>query len=281
MKKVLFGFFISIFLLTSSTTTYAAEIQIKVDGVAVASDAKPEVKNKRTMVPLRVISENLGASVEWSNSEAILAKGDMKVTVKLNSSTAEKNGEKIQLDVKPYIKNNRIFVPLRFIAETFDCHVNYSNRAVTVDTKPLVINGAQIKALQHEFHMTMGGVIQQVNGNAYAEAIYNIFVENKGENVEAPTSYSWKINIDTPGSYYKNAQYDFLDLNGNSVARFDIYSLNPFPVELLKGYPEILVHDVSNDEWYLFSETARKSIGQLMDTAAENGFRTIISNTIV
>lgn len=53
---------------------------------------KPENKNKRTMVPLRVISENLGASVEWSDSKVILAKNSIKVILTLNSSTAEKNG---------------------------------------------------------------------------------------------------------------------------------------------------------------------------------------------
>ncbi|KJD42284.1 copper amine oxidase N-terminal domain-containing protein [Paenibacillus terrae] len=282
MKKAFLGVFLAIFLFISSSTTYAAENQIKVDGVAIASDVKPEIKNKRTMVPLRVISENLGASVEWSNSEVILAKSDMKVILTLNSSTAEKNGKKMLLDVKPYMKNNRIFVPLRFIAETFGCHVNYNNFAVTVDTEPLFIDGVQVKALQHEYHMTMGGVVQKINGNAYNKTIYNIFVKNKGEKVEAPADYSWRFTIDTLGSYYKNAQYDFLDPKGNSLVRFDVYSLiRSFPSELLTGYPEILIHDVSKDEWYLFSDTATRSINQLIDTAAKNGFLTIISNTVV
>ncbi len=282
MKKILFGGFLAIFLSITSSTTYAAEMQIKVDGVAIASDVKPEIKNNRTMVPLRVISENLGANVDWSNSEVTLKKSDMKVILKLNSSTAEKNGEKIQLDVKPYLKNNRIIVPIRFIAEAFECNVNYSNFTVTIDTKPLVIDGVQVKALQQEYHMTMGGVVQQINGNAYNESIYNILVENKGEKVEAPASYSWMVNIDTPGSYYKNVQYDFLDQKGNSLARFDVYSLiRALPSELLSGYPEILIHDVSKDEWYLFSDTATQSIYQLMDTASKNGFLTIISNTVV
>jgi hypothetical protein len=282
MKKAFFGVFLAIFLFISSSTTYAAENQIKVDGVAIASDVKPEIKNKRTMVPLRVISENLGASVEWSNSEVIIAKSDMKVILTLNSSTAEKNGEKILLDVKPYMKNNRIFVPLRFIAETFRCNVNYSNFTVTVDTEPLFIDGVRVKALQQEFHMFMGGVVQQINGNAYNETFYNIFVENKGEKVEAPANYSWRFTIDTLGSYYKNAQFDFLDQKGNSLVRFDVYSLiRTFPSELLTGYPEILIHDVSKDEWYLFSDTARQSINQLIDTASKNGFLTIISNTVV
>ncbi|MEE4571036.1 copper amine oxidase N-terminal domain-containing protein [Paenibacillus polymyxa] len=282
MKKAFFGVFLAIFLFILSSTTYAAENQIKVDGVAIASDVKPEMKNKRTMVPLRVISENLGASVEWSNSGVILAKSDMKVILTLNSSTAEKNGEKMLLDVKPYMKNNRIFVPLRFIAETFGCHVNYNNFVVTVDTEPMFIDGVQVKALQHEYHMTMGGVVQRINGNAYNKTIYNILVKNKGKKIEAPANYSWRGTIDTLGSYYKNAQYDFLDPKGNSLVRFDVYSLiRSFPSESLTGYPEILIHDVSKDEWYLFSDTANRSIEELIYTAKKNGFLKVISNTVV
>ncbi|ADO55962.2 copper amine oxidase N-terminal domain-containing protein [Paenibacillus polymyxa] len=281
MNKAFFGAFLAIFLCISSSTAYAAQNQIKIDGVAIATDAKPQMKNKRTMVPLRVISESLGANVEWSDSEVILTKSDMKVKLAVNKSTAEKNGQKIQLDVKPYLKNNNIYVPLRFIAETFGCNVNYSNFAVTINIEPLLIDGVQVKALQQEYHMIMGGVVQQIHGNAYNKAIYNIFAKNKGEKVEAPENYSWRLTIDTPGSYYKNAQYDFLDQKGKSLARFDVYSLiQSFPSEVLIGYPKFLIHDVSKDEWYLFSDSAAKSINQLINNATNNGFMTVISNTV-
>lgn len=282
MKKAFIGVFIAIFLCISSSTAYAAENQIKIGGMTIASDVKPEIKNKRMMVPVRVISENLGASVEWSNPEVIITKGDMKIVLSLNSSTAEINAEKVELDVKPYKKNNRVFVPLRFIAETFGCNVSYNNYVVTVDTPPLFIDGTQVETLQQEYHMTMGGVVQHITGNAYNETIYNIFVEHKGEKVEAPENYSWGYTMDILGSYYKNAQYDFLDSKGNSLVRFDVYSLiRAFPTELLTGYPDFLIHDVTKDEWYLFSDPARQSIIELIDTAEKNGFLKIISNTVV
>ncbi|MGO4548631.1 stalk domain-containing protein [Paenibacillus sp. 2TAB23] len=282
MKKTCFGFLLAILLFITSSTAYAAAIQIKIDGVTIASDVLPEIKSKRTMVPLRVISENLGASVEWSNSAVILTKNDLKVIVSLNSSTAEKNGEKMLLDVKPYMKSNRIFVPLRFIAETFGGHVHYSKSTVSVDTKPFLIEGVQVKTLQQEYHMIMGGVVQQVYGNSYNEAIHSIFVKNKGEKVEAPANYSWSLQLEIPGSYYKNGQYDFEDYKGNKLASFDIYTLiHSYPAETLSGYPEVFLHDVKENAWYMFSEAALHSINHLMGTAAKNGFLTIISDTVV
>jgi len=280
MKRIIPVVIAFILILASSPAAYAAASnQIIIDGVTITSDVKPEMKNSRTMVPLRIISENLGAKVDYSNSGVMLTKGKMKVTLKANSGTAVKDGATVKLDVKPYVKHNRVFVPLRFIAETFGCKVNYSNSTVTVETSPLVIDNVQVKALQNEYHMTMGGVEQQVNGNAYIEAIYNLFVENKGGKVDEPADYAWKIQYVDVGSYYKAGQYDFLDSKGNSIKQFDLYTLVTNGKDVL-DQPSVLIYDASDAGWYLFNDDARKLIYQLIDTATANGFLTVISNSV-
>ncbi|WP_058300251.1 copper amine oxidase N-terminal domain-containing protein [Gorillibacterium timonense] len=283
MKKALSSIILTIMLILVSSPAYAATKQIEIDGVAIASDVKPETKNNRTMVPIRIISENLGARVDWahSDSEVTLTKHNMKVTVKPNSSIAVKNGESILMDVKPYVKKNRLFVPLRFIAETFGCTVDYSNSTVTIHTAPLVIDGTKVGALQQEYHMTMGGVVQQINGNAYIEAIYKLLVDNKGKQIEAPVSYSWRVNYSEPGSYYKNAQYDFLGEKGKSLQRFDIYSsFGGGSYDGTTDHPSVVIHDPSEDQWYEFSAAASDSIWNLIYKASENGFQTVIKNTV-
>ncbi|WP_274655069.1 copper amine oxidase N-terminal domain-containing protein [Paenibacillus humicola] len=102
-------------ILSISSPAYAADVQIKIEGKTIASNVTPEIKNNRTMVPLRLISENLGAKVNWSGSEATLEKNDLLVSLKLKSNTAMKNGKPVLLDAAPYIKNNRIMVPLRLV----------------------------------------------------------------------------------------------------------------------------------------------------------------------
>lgn len=283
MKKILPGIALGLTLAFASMPAYAADNHgITIDGIAIGSDVQPEVKNNRTMVPLRVISENLGAKVSWSNSVVTITKDDLKVTLKLNGKTAVVNGANVALDTAPYIKNNRVVVPLRFIAETFDCTVNYSNSKVTVSTTPLVVGGVKVKALQQEYHMTMGGVVQQIAGNTTNKTIYDLFEHNKGKKVDAPASYSWMVNIDVAGSYYKNGQYDFLDDKGNSVKRYDIYTLvNAFSAEDLTGYEKALLYDASQNQWYVFSEAGVASIGNLIDTAYGNGLVKVISNTVV
>lgn len=42
----------------------------------------------------------------------------------------------------------------------------------------------------------------------------------------------------------------------------------------------MLVQEVTENRWYVNSDSARLSILQLIDKAAENGFVTVISNTV-
>lgn len=96
--------------------------------------------------------------------------------------------------------------------------------------------------------------------NSRTMAPLRVISENLGAKVEAPANYSWTWihTLDTPGFYYKEGQYDFLNLEGNSLNRFDIYTLiKSFTEETLEGYPETLIHDSTENQWYLFSEKAR------------------------
>ncbi|WP_342443609.1 copper amine oxidase N-terminal domain-containing protein [Lysinibacillus sp. FSL K6-0075] len=280
MKKIFTGLCLTT-MLWMATPAEAATTQIKIDDVVVQSDTAPEQKNNRTMVPLRVISENLGAQVHWQDAQITLSMDQATVKLNLNNRTVIKNGETEQLDVQPYMKNNRTYVPIRFIAETFGSQVHYNQGTVNITTEPLLIEGEKIKMLRYEYHMTMGGVIQDIKGHAYHQALFNIFQEKKGDKVEAPKEYYWHFNLEAPGSYYKLGQFDFMSHDNNSVKQYDIYTLNqPFPEELLQGYPKVLLHDTTEDSWYLFSEQAVKSIQQLIQSAYNNGFSKIISNTV-
>lgn len=280
MKKIFTGLCLTT-MLWMATPAEAATTQIKIDDVVVQSDTALEQKNNRTMVPLRVISENLGAQVHWQDAQITLSMDQATVKLNLNNRTVIKNGETEQLDVQPYMKNNRTFVPIRFIAETFGSQVHYNQGTVNITTEPLLIEDEKIKVLRYEYHMTMGGVIQDIKGHAYHQALFNIFQEKKGDKVEAPKEYYWHFNLEAPGSYYKLGQFDFMSHDNNSVKQYDIYTLNqPFPEELLQGYPKVLLHDTTEDNWYLFSEQAVKSIQQLIQSADNNGFSKIISNTV-
>ena len=282
MKKFLLSISFALIILMSASSPSMAAKQIKIDGVPLPADVVTEIINNRTFVPLRVISEDLGAKVDWSNSGVTVTKSGTQVVLKLSGDTAVKNSQEVSLDAKPYLKNNQIMVPLRFLSETFGCNVSYKDSIITIATSPLVINGVKVEALQYEYHMTMGGVISQIKGNVYNKNIYDAFIKNMGNKVDAPASYSWVSDIDTIGHYYKLAQYDFMDQNDQIIQRFDTYSLvESFPEEVLSKYPQALLYDDSAKQWYLFKDAASQSVDQIIDTARKNGFLKVISNTVV
>lgn len=59
---------------------------------------------------------------------------NMEIKLRINNKLAHINGKEVMLDTEPIIHCNRTMVPLRFIAETFGCNVewNEKEREVTI-----------------------------------------------------------------------------------------------------------------------------------------------------
>jgi len=88
----------------------------------------PFIMEGRTLVPFRFIGEAFGATLEWDNLvkqiRLSLPSKEIKMVLTVNQKTALVNQEKIRLDVPPLIFQGRVFVPIRFVAETFGANVN-------------------------------------------------------------------------------------------------------------------------------------------------------------
>lgn len=118
------------------------ETHLYIDGVKVTfTDAVPKLINNRTMVPIRIISENMGYDVDWSKDTwsegkqlVWISKGNTKVELEMNKSTALVNGVSVPIDkldngtivdTKPFVENGRTFVPIRFISQTMGAKVDW------------------------------------------------------------------------------------------------------------------------------------------------------------
>lgn len=99
---------------------------------------EPKIINDRTMVPMRKIFEVFGANVEWEGTtQTITATTEDKTLIlQINNQEATvKSGdteEKIVLDSAPIIYDNRTLVPVRFIAESLELHVDWVQETRTV-----------------------------------------------------------------------------------------------------------------------------------------------------
>ncbi len=80
LRKSFLGICLILLLVFAAQPAYASNIQIKIDGAVLVSDAAPVIINNRTMIPLRVVCENLGAKVNWANSNITITKDDMRLS---------------------------------------------------------------------------------------------------------------------------------------------------------------------------------------------------------
>jgi hypothetical protein len=118
------------FTVTYSTSSSAApsslyvvltigKAEMDVNGMPVAMDAAPFIKDGRTLLPIRALIETLGGTVEWnaSTKTATVMLGSRTVVLTIGSKTALVGGRPVALDVAPMIVKGHTFLPLRFIAE--------------------------------------------------------------------------------------------------------------------------------------------------------------------
>jgi len=112
------------------------KIEVVVNGKKVSFDQEPIVKDGRTLVPLRAISEALGAKVEWNEDAQVitLTRDNNTIIMIVGKDAYTKNGEIVPLDVPPQIINSRTLVPVRAIAESYGCEVKWDqeNKRVVI-----------------------------------------------------------------------------------------------------------------------------------------------------
>ena len=132
-KKFILG--ASILALAIPTFVFAnSDIRLWVKGKIVNTDVAPYISEDRTMVPIRVISENLGKIVTWNNDDKKVTIKDEKgnefslvINEKFMENVSSNSNLKIELDAPAVIKDDRTFVPIRAIAEAFGEKVHWDN----------------------------------------------------------------------------------------------------------------------------------------------------------
>jgi len=140
-------------------------IRVTVDGTALSFDVPPIIENELTLVPMRAIFESLGATVDWNASTRTIVaqKSDRMIQLTVGSSTANVNGNRVNLDVPAEIINDRTLVPVRFISEALGAQVDWD-----VDTQTVVITtGAESSWKQIYIDLiNMSDIYQNYNGFA-------------------------------------------------------------------------------------------------------------------
>lgn len=123
-------------------SSYFGEMELKIgsniltiDGEERILSAAPEIMGERTMLPIRAVAEAAGAKVDWVQSTSTVliesAWGD-EISCTIGSRTITVNDESSSMDVTPYVKQGKTYLPVRAVSEALDLEVSWENSTQTV-----------------------------------------------------------------------------------------------------------------------------------------------------
>lgn len=191
----------------------------------IRSDVPPEIRSGRTFVPIRVISEQFGANVQWvpQDQQVTITRANAPmIQLAVGATSAAVGGRTVTMDAAPYISSGRTQVPLRFISESYGIPVNYDTATHTVRLQ----QGGKLYVLS--LPDTRSGVViempaanQLVRNPMLVQGVANVFeghleieVRDMGGHVLAHTFTTAGMGAFYPFSeqvYYNNPGKDAID----------------------------------------------------------------------
>ncbi len=186
--------------------SYADDIDIELDEQKVTCPVPARIENGRTMVPMRAIFEAFGMDVTWNDDEKSITatKGDCTIKMTVGDTALYINGEKIEMDVAPFIEDGTTLVPVRAVSESLDAEVvwNDEKRRVEITTAEFEENKDAWKENTGVIDVTRmavsgkgvaldGNVIRITNGGDFT-----VVGENENIMIHVDTKYKVKLRLE-------------------------------------------------------------------------------------
>jgi len=114
-------------------------IKVFVDGSLIDfskyDNVQPVIDSGSTLVPVRALAENLGATVDWDAGKRLITihLGENVIELVLDSNIAVVNGKSVQMAVPAKTINGRTMIPLRFVSEGFSKNVGWHPYSVDLN----------------------------------------------------------------------------------------------------------------------------------------------------
>ncbi|MCK5763446.1 MAG: copper amine oxidase N-terminal domain-containing protein, partial [Clostridiales bacterium] len=147
-----------IFIMVLSASCVFAEVDdsvsVRVNDELIESTDKNYIVNDRVFVLARDVAESLGAIVEWQNAtrEVTIRLDNQIITFNIDSFTADVDGEIKVMDAMPFLKNERTYVPVRFLSENLGFSVQWDgiNRTVDICSNENLVSRSNLD-VQHSY----------------------------------------------------------------------------------------------------------------------------------
>lgn len=159
---------------------------VYVDGEWIRFDVQPQVYQYRTLVPIRMIFEALGADVSWeaNTQTAVATKGGVTLRIPVGSHTLYKNGQALSTDVAAQLVNNRTMVPVRIVAESFGDEVlwNEAIGRVTINS----VNTPKVRIVGDDYNSLQDGMAAGVQKLVRDQLLEKLVENELGKSFQKP-----------------------------------------------------------------------------------------------
>ena len=218
MKK-LFSAILYLVLAVSVYTPVSSKgngVSVTLDGTEITfPDAQPFVDVRdRTLVPIRFVSEAMGAKVDWDNATqtAIIQKDTDVIRYTIGNAKAYINDEMVVFDTYGILKDERTFVPLRYISELLCCDVEWNDETRHVRiTSP----ADAVKFPEPEIKINFPE-------SEWDKRMFWISLENSRDFERECPNYEFKIEFLNP------AQFNEFEQDEGAVLGWGAYTRNEF-----------------------------------------------------
>ncbi|MDY3118051.1 MAG: N-acetylmuramoyl-L-alanine amidase [Peptoniphilus sp.] len=140
---------------TNGSSRRVGVASVRVNGFDLYSEYQPYVDNGRTFVPIRELTELMGANVKWDQKtrSVSITMQDKDIKLKINSSVVYVNGQKKTMDsasipkLTEYTDQNKAcktMVPLRFLSESLGFSVNWDQNKRLANIDNGVVEAPQV-----------------------------------------------------------------------------------------------------------------------------------------
>ncbi|GBG09741.1 copper amine oxidase [Paenibacillus agaridevorans] len=121
----------------ASIVMTAGSTKATVNGKALTLEAAPLIQQGSTYVPLRFVTEAMGAEVLYDDKtrRVTVLRGSQMLEMTIGKKDYTLNGVRYTSDVAPFTKNGRTLIPIRLFSEKLGFKVKYEDklRQITID----------------------------------------------------------------------------------------------------------------------------------------------------
>lgn len=154
------------------------DFSILIDGKKIITDTPPLKVQNKLYVPVRFISEHLGAQVEWfSSAKSVrISLGDRNIILWIGEKRADVSGELIELQDAPFIYQRRTYLPLRWTALSLGAMVVEEKNKIEIVLKTSLPKKVAPKNKTSSEVITKEKNIKYPKGVGWATKIWTVFV---------------------------------------------------------------------------------------------------------